>query len=472
MLKKILFYFLKSAFTLFVVAILVFGLYQLMPGDGVEATASLLEKSNAWEDRETYEKDYQQAAINLGIDKPVFYFSVQSYPTVDTFSKIILPRYKNGIKELLVKKVPFSEALRYVFLVKNIEKNCYNTLKDSTLQNTQKDSIALLLREASLLYDTKDLEAILLKKEYLWDLGKKNTLTQNALLEWEKQLALVKSKEQKGIAWQPFLTVYGTDCQFHHWFIQLLSGNFGHSYKSHRPVWEEIRDAVRWTLMLNGASLLLIFVLGIALGLRAAAAFGQKLDQRLLGFSLVMDAIPAFWVATIVLVFLTNPYYHLQVFPNAGLGDPPYNATFGEKLLYALPHFIAPIFCIVLTSFSFIFKQTRSSAWQILQEDYIRTARAKGMDEKKILLRHVLPNAIFPIITLIGVALPELIVGSVLLETVFNIPGMGRLAAESIIDKNFPVLIAIVLLTAVINMVGTTLSDVLYRIFNKKIELK
>ncbi len=468
MLKNFLFYILKSVATLFMVAMLVFGLYQLMPGDSVEATANLVEKSNTWEDRENYEKDYQQAAVNLGINQPVFYFSVQPYPSVDTFSNIVLPRYKNGIQDLLAKKIPFSEVLQYIFSVKNIEKNCYNALKDSTLQATQKDTITLLLREAALLYDSDDLAATLLKKDYLFELGKKNIFTQNALLEWEKQLKIVQSKEQKGIAWQPFLVIHGTDCQFHHWFMKILSGDFGHSYKSHRPVWAEIRDAVRWTLMMNGVSLMLIFVLGIALGLQAAAAFGKKLDQSLLRFSFVMDAIPTFWVATIVLVFFTNAYYHLQIFPNAGLGDPPYNATFGEKFLYALPHFIAPIFCIVLTSFSFIFKQTRSSAWQILQEDYIRTARAKGMSEKIILLRHVFPNAIFPIITLIGVALPELIVGSVLLETIFNIPGMGRLAAESITNKDFPVLIAIVLLTAVISIGGTSLSDVLYPIFNRK----
>ncbi|MFZ4545416.1 MAG: ABC transporter permease [Saprospiraceae bacterium] len=276
-------------------------------------------------------------------------------------------------------------------------------------------------------------------------------------------LFFIGHNPQNGLQWNGFNNQYATKVK------KIFQGDFGISYRTKQPVLKELSEAIRWTLLINGFSLVLIFFLGIYLGMESASRYRSKIDRIILNSSFVLDAIPTFWLATLLMIFFTNNYYGLQIFPSTGLGNAPYDAGFSTKLLYALPHLLLPVICIVLGSVSMVIRQMRSSALQVAKQDYIRTARAKGLNEKRIMRRHIFPNAVFPMITMAGTAVPDLIAGSFLVENIFNIPGMGKLTVESIANKDFPILFAVVILTAVFTILGNTIAELLYRHYDPKV---
>ena len=266
-----------------------------------------------------------------------------------------------------------------------------------------------------------------------------------------------------GFQWMGFDNQYVTKVK------KIFQGDFGISYRSKQPVARELMDALRWTLILNGFALLLIFIPGIWLGMKCARLYGSRTDRIIMQTSFILDAVPTFWLATLAVVFLTSNYYGLKLFPSTGLGDLPYGAGFGIKLLYAIPHLILPLICMVLGSISIVIRQMRSAALQVGRADYIRTARAKGLLETQVFSRHVFPNAVFPMVTLAGNAFPDLVAGAFLIENIFNIPGMGKLTVESIATRDFPVLFAVIVVTAVFTIVGNIAAELCYRYLDPRI---
>ncbi len=286
---------------------------------------------------------------------------------------------------------------------------------------------------------------------------------------YAKELGLDKPLFFFSLSAKSLIQWNGFDNQYFIKVISFLKGDFGTSYRTKKPVLQELSEAIRWTLTINSLALLLIFFIGIGLGLRGAMRYNSAWDKRLLQFSFFSDAVPSFWFATILMVFFTSDYYGIKLFPSTGLGNAPYDATFVKKFFYALPHLILPILIIVFSSISLIIRQMRSAALDVIGQDYIRTGKAKGLKDKQLMQKHIFPNAIFPIITLIGISFPQLIAGSFLIENIFNIPGMGKLSIEAIANKNFPILFAVILLTALMTIIGNLIADILYQKFNPKI---
>ncbi len=459
MIKFIFLRFFQSIVTVLAVMALVFALYQLMPGDVVEARKKISERSETLQQLQDYEQSYQQAAVEIGLNQPIFYFSIAKNKKTDAFFNVVVPRYKDLTIQLMNKNTSFENTQSYITAIRNIEKKCY----------TINDSMSILDETRALYYafEKKDIDE---KSIFLENNASKDSTLQAEVAFFLEKKKIITSEFSEKIVWFPTFQWFGSRCQFHQWLKKTLSGDFGISYTSYRPVQDEIRDAVRWTLLMNTLALMLVFLIGIWLGLKSAAQFGQKWDNRLLQLTFFLDAIPQFWLATLVFIFLTSSYYHLKIFPNAGIGNFSSNTPFLEKIWIALPHFIAPIFCIVLTSISIVIRQMRASALRVFGENFIKTAKAKGLSKTQILRKHVFPNAIFPMIALLGATLPNLIMGSLTIETVFNIPGMGQLASTAIYEKNFPVLIAIVFLISLLTIVGGLISDVLYKIYEPKSE--
>jgi peptide/nickel transport system permease protein len=427
----------------------------------VEASKKISERSGTWQQLQDYEQSYQQAAVEMGVNQPIFYFSIGKGEKSEAFFNVVLPRYKDLTLRLMDKNVGFENTQSYIASIRNIEKQCYAISNDSS-------NILYETRALYYAFEKKDIEEKSISLEYI---AKQDSTLQESIVVFLEKKKIIIAEYSEKIVWLPSVQWFGTRCQFHQWLKKTASGDFGISYTSYRPVQDEIRDAVRWTLLMSSLALIVVFSIGIWLGLKSAARFGQKWDTRLLRLTFFLDAIPQFWLATLILIFLTSSYYHLKIFPNAGIGNFSSDASFLEKAWIALPHFIAPIFCIVLTSISMIIRQMRASALRVLGENFIKTAKAKGLSNTQILSKHVFPNAIFPMIALFGASLPDLIMGSLTIETIFNIPGMGKLASMAIYEKNFPVLIAIVFLVALLTIVGGLVSDILYKIYEPKSEV-
>jgi peptide/nickel transport system permease protein len=280
----------------------------------------------------------------------------------------------------------------------------------------------------------------------------------------DKPLFLFSLTAKEGFQWN------GMNNQYVMKIRKICNGDFGNSYQTKGPVLIEISNAIRWTIVLNFITLILIFGFGIILGLASALHYKKALDNNLMTLSFVLDAIPSFWISTMLVVFFTTNYYDMKLFPSIGLGDFPSDLPFWQKLIYAFPHLLLPAFCMTLASISIVIRQMRASSLNIMAQDYVRTGRAKGLNQTQLVKKHILPNAIFPILTLLGMTFPSLIVGSLLTENIFNIPGMGKLSIDAIYTRNFPVLFAIILFIAFFTIIGNLISDILYRVFSPKID--
>jgi len=203
---------------------------------------------------------------------------------------------------------------------------------------------------------------------------------------------------------------------------------------------------------------------------------GHILDNISTAVLFVLYSLPSFWIGTILLVFLTVVSYGISWFPTGGaytmeLHQDPNTPTF-TYLIDVLHHLILPVFCMTYGSFAFLARQTRGSMLGVLRQDYIRTANAKGLPEDKVIWKHAFRNSLFPIITLFSSVFPRALSGSIAIEMIYSIPGMGVLALSSIIARDWPVVFAISMLAAVLTMIGNLVADMLYGAADPRVTFK
>lgn len=257
----------------------------------------------------------------------------------------------------------------------------------------------------------------------------------------------------------PVLQWHGLDNQYHRWLTGILRGDFGRSWRDGRPVGDKIRSAISWTLLLNLFALLLSFGMSIPLGVFMARHRGSWIDNSSKFALFFLYALPSFWVAMLLLIGLTGATggsSWVQVISGSGTGDGWAAVLAGAKRM------AVPVFCLTYGSLAYIALQTRSAMEEVLDQPYIKAALARGVPERLIVWRHAAKNASFPLITLIGSIFPALVSGSVVVESVFNLPGMGKLTLDAIFAQDWPVVYAVLVLTAVLTMLGLLLSDLLY----------
>ena len=250
--------------------------------------------------------------------------------------------------------------------------------------------------------------------------------------------------------------------QYVRYIANLVRGDWGMSFTMHRPVINALRDALPNTLLLAGAALIVDFLFGIALGTLQGMRPGTRLDRVGSAVTLTLYSVPTFWLGLmLVLVFGQE----LGWLPVSGVVDPvlyPTRTVVG-KLLDRGVHLILPALTLGLIGAAATARYQRAAMLEVVRQDFIRTARAKGLAEGAV-ARHALRNAILPTITLLGLALPTLLSGAVLVETVFAWPGMGRLAFEALQRRDYPVVTGAATLVALAVVAGNLVADVLTRI--------
>ena len=241
----------------------------------------------------------------------------------------------------------------------------------------------------------------------------------------------------------------------------LARGDLGWSFSQSRPVADAIRDALPNTLLLMGAALLGAFMLGISAGVIRAGRRGSIADRTLGAGTLVFYSMPDFWLA--LMAMLTFAYW-IPVLPTSGMTTAvlyDYLSPAG-KLGDRLRHLILPATTLVLLLAAVIARYQRAAFLDVATLDFVRTARAKGLPERAVLWRHVLRNALLPVITLLGLALPMLVGGAVFVEQVFAWPGMGRLVVGAIAARDHALVIAVVIMGSVLVTLGSLMADLLY----------
>ncbi|MBK9331510.1 MAG: ABC transporter permease [Ignavibacteria bacterium] len=257
--------------------------------------------------------------------------------------------------------------------------------------------------------------------------------------------------------------------QYFIWIGNMLQGDFGNSFKDDRPVIDKILERLPVTITISLLSFLLIYTIAIPIGIYSAARQYSLLDRTTTVLLFVLYSLPNFWVATLAIVFLCNIEY-IKIFPTAGIRSENFDSlSFLGQIKDRFMHLFLPVTISSLTSFAFLSRQMRSSMLEVIRQDYIRTAKAKGLSERKIIMKHALRNSLIPIITLVGGLLPAMIGGSVIIETIFSIPGIGQLAFQAILDRDYPLIMAELVLVSVLTVVGMLLVDILYSFVDPRI---
>ena len=260
---------------------------------------------------------------------------------------------------------------------------------------------------------------------------------------------------------------YGLDkpltTQFVLWIGQVLQGNLGQSLFLQMPVTHALLERAEPTMFLALFAVSIAALIGVPCGMAAAVWRGSWIDQVLSTIAMLGASIPSFWFGLILIqVFAV----HLGWFPASGYGDP--DASFGDRL----QHLLLPALVLGVLNSALIIRFTRASVLDILGEDYVRTARAKGLAEGVVLCKHVLRNAMVPIVTVLGLTLALMIGGTVVTETVFNLPGVGNLVVRAVLRRDYPVIQGTLLVIAAIYVFINLAIDLLYTVVDPRIRLE
>jgi peptide/nickel transport system permease protein len=260
--------------------------------------------------------------------------------------------------------------------------------------------------------------------------------------------------------------------QYFLWLKRIATLDFGTSYRDNRPVMERIRERLPVTLELNIISLFLVYLIAIPLGIYSSTHQYSLSDKITTTTLFILYSMPSFWVATIlILLFGGGDYW--QIFPITGISAlDAEQMPFFERLLDHVWHLVLPVFCLTYSGLAYVSRQMRVGMLETIRQDYIRTARAKGLSENVVVFKHALRNSLIPIITLLGFLLPAMLGGSVIIESIFTIPGMGLLGFEAILSRDYPVVMAISTIAAFLTLIGLLLSDICYALVNPTISLE
>jgi peptide/nickel transport system permease protein len=261
--------------------------------------------------------------------------------------------------------------------------------------------------------------------------------------------------------------------QYFRWLASFAQGNFGHSFGQMRPI-ADILPTVLWnTIQLMIVAVILIFVIGMLIGILQAVRQYSVVDNVLTFFALFFYSMPSFWLALmLILIFsLKASQWGWPVqFPASQMTSVGYEfMSTPQQLSDRFMHMIMPAIALGIGGAAGIARYMRGSMLEVIHQDYIRTARAKGLSERTVVFKHALRNAMIPIVTLLGLYLPYLLSGSVLIETIFAWPGMGRLIVDSIFQRDYPLVMATSFIAAALVVVGNLVADILYAVVDPRI---
>lgn len=249
------------------------------------------------------------------------------------------------------------------------------------------------------------------------------------------------------------------------WWSHMLQGDFGISWSERTPVLRVILDRFPNTVILAAAAMALAILVGVPAGVLSAVKRYSVADHAVSTASLIGLAIPNFWLALLLILTFS---VHWQILPSAGMypiGRPP---SLGDRV----EHLVMPTVVLAVGTLAQLVRYTRSSMLEVLALDYVRTARAKGLSEGAVLGRHALRNALIPVITVIGLQVPRFIGGSIIVETIYAWPGIGRLAYSAALTRDYPLIMGVTVIIALVVLLSNLLTDVAYTLVNPRIRLQ
>lgn len=415
--------------TLVIISLIAFALSKVTPQDQVMGILTMRGVDVAGIEFETYEKVYRE----LHYDEPLFYFSIVPGHYPKNLNRIT-DRTERSLSRSLLRKGYTIEQIKQL-------DNAYNEKRN--LLSAKEDAGALIALEKSKLKVENYLDQ--LSGEYK--------------LKPERKIIL------------PSFRWHGLQNQYHYWLGSIFSEGFGPSITDGRPAASKASKALQWTLSFTIIDLLVSILLGIYLGILFSVHKNRRIVKVLRQVLYVFYAMPLFWLATILVVYFTTDDYGswTKLFPTVGMDIYPGEPTY-RQILYNAEKLILPIVCLTLHSLAYISRMVENGINDELKKDYVLLARSQGLSTMDIVKRDVLRNAMIPSITVFVGALAGAFSGSLVLEVIFNIPGMGRLLFNALGVADWNVVFCLLIILSLITILAYLLGDILYAVFNPRIK--
>lgn len=473
--------------TLICITVIGFVISVNAPGDPVErmmtAAGSAGELGSQNASQAEQKKFWKQ---KLGLDLPVFYFSLEKLSYPDTLYKVYDKNEREALCRLLDQHGNWPEISAYYQSVSAFVSRLV-VFNPAIFNLAQYDNNVVNEN-----FNTIKFEALSLKSAWQESVISHKISTIRNLIggytffsEFNDELDAVvasykniKATETKWKNYFPALHFFGNN-QYHRWLFGdggvyskgLVRGDFGTSYQTKDAVSKTIVDRIGWSLFFTLLSVIIAYLVSIPVGVKAAQNRGGKFDRASSVILFGLYSLPNFFVAILLLMLFANPDV-LDIFPASGVKPTEGyadEANIFQKVWATLPHLVIPLICYSYSSFAFLSRIMRGSIIENIGLDYIRTARAKGLAENVVVWKHALKNSLLPIITIFAAVFPAAVGGSVILETIFTIPGMGLEAYNAITNQNYPMIIAVLTLTSIFTLVGYLISDILYATVDPRI---
>jgi peptide/nickel transport system permease protein len=408
--------------------------------------------------------DFRHKAALLGLDKPAFYLSIRSRALPDTIYKIFPPDYQEQVIALTEQSgradlsIDWLNACRSAALV-------LDTAVSATAPPIE------FYQNLSSITLASDMQWIDTMMQQTGALAQQHPFTAQQFTQLNQSWQMLATTPSRGNIWAQFPKVIwnGSQNQYHQWLTQLLKGDFGKSYKNRLPVSALLSMRLKRTMIIGTMSILLALLIGIPLGVIAARSKKTLERSTSIKIALFLYSIPVFWLGSLLILMFATPFAGMHLF-RFGCGNATETSIF-LWLAQAGPCLILPILCLGVHLGIGFFIQMRSSMAEVLQMEYIRTARAKGLTEGQVFWRHAFPNALFPLVTSLGGVFAFIVAGSVVIEYLFDIPGLGTALHEAFFTRDYPVLFAILLLYSIAIVLGNLLSDLLYAWIDPRVRL-
>ncbi|MDA8272737.1 MAG: ABC transporter permease [Deltaproteobacteria bacterium] len=256
--------------------------------------------------------------------------------------------------------------------------------------------------------------------------------------------------------------------QYTEWLKRIATFNFGLSFTAnHEPVITEIKRTIGITIIINTLAIIFIFIFSIPIGVLSAVKQNSLFDKISTVLVFIGFAAPSFWVALLLIIFFG---IDLRILPIGGITSIGYNSlSLGGKIIDIGKHLVMPVFVAGFGGIAGLSRYLRGNMLEVYRQDYIMAARAKGLKERVVIYKHALKNALIPFITILGLSVPGLIGGSVIIETIFDINGMGRLFYQSVLARDYPTIMGILVIGAILTLLGNLMADTAYALVDPRL---
>lgn len=468
------------------------------PGDPVEKLSNTADKEGAANDQSNATKKVkQELRKKLGLDLPVFYLSFGSMSDCDTLYRVEDKAHAAALSELSHHYGNWDNVSTYfhqlnTVLLAHSELNMdviFEELKNEDgkpaySKNEINDVITQSSFDVSAMMETANQGVLNAKWSSLNQLYDTYPFFSKIKPEFSKAQQNYQSMLDNAEGWKTYIPTiiwYGIGNQYHFWLFGngkdrhgVIRGDFGFSYIDSQPISEKIWSRVWISFTFTIISVLLAYLISIPLGIFSAYRKDSTFDRISSVIVFVLYSMPSFFIGVLLLYTFANPdvlrWFPVSGIQDATLFDPEWNNW--EKLKHRSPYFILPLVTYIYSSFAFLSRIMRVSVIDVFGQDYIRTARAKGLGEGKVVMKHALRNSLLPIITVFANIFPLAVGGSIIIETIFTIPGLGFEIYSSILNSDYPMIIAVFTIIGFLTMIGYLISDILYAVVDPRISYK